>query len=105
MAATVSISIVGRPYDIACDEGQEETIRTLAAEVDRRALELLRSVGPVSDARLLVMVALLLADELGEQRRVQQPSGVDDAADGVLAEGIAALAKRIEVIAQRLERA
>lgn len=66
MAAEVTISIVGRPYEIACDEGQEAAVTALAREVDGRAQALLRAVGQVGDARLLVMVALLMAEEIGE---------------------------------------
>jgi cell division protein ZapA len=105
MAATVSISIVGRTYEISCDEGQEEYVRALAAEVDHRAGNLLRSVGQVGDARLLVMVCLLMADELSEMRR-SRPGGrtPDEAADGALAGGIEALTRRVDAIAERLEK-
>jgi cell division protein ZapA len=107
MAVTVAISIVGRTYEISCDDGQQDYIRTLAGDIDRRAAELLRSVGQVGDTRLLVMVALLLADELTELRRKNGSDGdvVDGAADAALAESIDALADRIDAIADRLERA
>jgi cell division protein ZapA len=113
MAATVSISIVGRPYDISCDEGQEDYIRHLAGEVDRRAVAVLRSVGPVGDARLLVMVALVLADEIGELRSRQHAAAgpaeaigetIDEETDSAFAVSIETLARRIDAIAEKLER-
>jgi cell division protein ZapA len=106
MAATVSITIVGRTYEISCDEGQEEYVKALAAEVDHRAANLLRSVGQVGDARLLVMVCLLMADELSEMRRNSASSHTfDEGADGSVAGGIDALTRRIDAIAERLEKA
>ena len=107
MAAKVAITIVGRTYEISCDDGQEDYIGVLAAEVDRRADALLRSVGQVGDARLMVMVALLMADEMADLRRqiVQAPAGPSEAADVELADGIDSLANRIAAIAEHLEKA
>ena len=111
MSATVSITIVGRSYEISCDEGQEDYVTSLAGDIDRRAGTLLRSVGQVGDARLLVMVALLMADEITELRRGKGAAAAanaalaDQAADAPLADGIEAMARRIEAIAERLEKA
>ncbi len=106
MAATVSITIVGRSYEVSCDDGQEDYLRALAAEVDHRAAALLRSVGQVGDARLLVMVCLLMADEIAELRRNKGNGGAEAAAaDAALAGGLDTLARRIDAIADRLEKA
>ena len=105
MAATVAVTIVGRTYEINCDEGQEDYLRSLATEVDRRAADLVRTVGPVADARLLVMVALMMADELAELSRNPPRPSVDGEADAALAGGIDALARRIDTIAERLQKA
>ena len=110
MSATVAITIVGRSYEISCDEGQEEYLTALAAEIDRRADTLLRSVGQVGDARLLVMVALLMADEINALRRGKgaaagAPAPDQAAADAALADGIDSVARRIDAIAERLEKA
>ncbi|MBI3444262.1 MAG: cell division protein ZapA [Magnetospirillum sp.] len=107
--AVVNITINGRVYDIACDDTQVNRIQNLGREVDARAQHLLSTVGSVSDSRLLVMVGLLLADELGEARDelAKLGSEVGAAADGDtrLAGLIDSLAQRIEAIATRLERA
>lgn len=108
MATTVSITIVGRAYEISCDDGQEDYLKSLAVEVDRRAGDLLRSVGQVGDARLLVMVTLLMADEISELRRRLAPDGANvdpRVADLALAGGIDSLVRRIEAIADRLQNA
>ncbi len=106
--AKVAVTINGRKYDIACDDGQEAHLARLAQYVDKRVDELVAAVGQVGDARLLVMASLLVADELSEvyteldtlrnERRSSQPAGP----------GIADLDKlstRLEAIADRLERA
>lgn len=67
--AQVSLTINGRDYQIACDDGQEEHLRDLAEFVDKRLGELAGSVGQVGDARLLVMTSLLIADDLSEAYR------------------------------------
>lgn len=100
MAAQVSISIVGRSYEIACDEGQEQAVMALARDVDKRATELMRSVGQVGDARLLAMLALLMADEIGDLRRLLGQG--DHPGDVRLAQGIDQMARRIESIADKL---
>ena len=62
----VSVQINGRSYQIACDEGQEAHLARLGSYIDNRVRELVAAVGQVGDARLLVMVSLLLADELSD---------------------------------------
>src|ERR1039458_6409440 len=59
----VNVMVNGRAYTIACDEGEEDHLRDLAATVDAKAREVLGSVGQVGDTRLLLMAALLMADE------------------------------------------
>jgi|TARA_B110000263_G_scaffold213761_1_gene197908 cell division protein ZapA len=64
--AQVDVTINGRDYQIACDDGQEDHLAQLGEYVDRRVKELATTVGQVGDSRLLVMVSLLIADELAE---------------------------------------
>ena len=59
----VNVMVNGRAYTIACDDGEEEHLRQLAATVDAKTREVLSSVGQVGDTRLLLMAALLIADE------------------------------------------
>ena len=64
--AQVSVRINGRHYQVACEDGQEAHLQKLAAYIDDRVSELVRDVGQVGDARLLVMASLLIADELAD---------------------------------------
>ena len=59
----VNVMVNNRAYTIACDDGEEEHLRALAATVDAKTREVLSSVGQVGDTRLLLMAALLIADE------------------------------------------
>ena len=111
--AQVSIRINGRSYDIACDDGQEERIHSLANYVDERVKEISGAVGQIGEQRLLVMTSLLIADELGdahEQLRapktehptVAEPGSLSVAESDALAENIENMAGRIEGIAAKL---
>lgn len=106
----VDITINGRSYEIACDDGQEDHVRQLGDYVDRRVQELIGTVGQVGDARLLVMSSLLVADELSEayatlEQRPPDSESSESRATDALADAIETLAKRVESIAANLETA
>jgi len=104
--AQVSVTINGRIYQIACDDGQEANLTRLADYVDKRVSELVAAVGQVGDDRLLVMASLLVADELSDA--ATRLDGLDDTNrlrdEESLISNIDTLAERIENIAQRLEQ-
>jgi cell division protein ZapA len=60
----VSIRINGRSYDVNCENGQENHVQRLAMSLAGKVAELVKQIGQVGDARLLVMAGLLVADEL-----------------------------------------
>ena len=66
--AQVPLTINGRNYRVACDDGQEERVHELARVVDDTVQELVSRVGQVGEMQLLVMAAILLADEVEEAR-------------------------------------
>ena len=84
----VNVMVNGRAYTIACDEGEEDHLRELAATVDAKAREVLSSVGQVGDARLLLMAAILIADE--------HHGGKDDAAIHHVGDAATELEERAE---------
>lgn len=110
--AELVVTVNAKRYTIGCADGEEQHVAALAADIDRRVVALQRTVGAVGDARLLLMAALLVADELHELRRGRgaaatvRPNGAGaDAADAdrCTAAAIEALAERIEAVAGRLE--
>jgi len=108
--AQVTVTINGRDYQIACDDGQEQHLLKLSAYVDKRVGELTAAMGQIGDTRLLIMASLLIADELAdayaalEQER-KKPAGLAPGEEAAIASGIEALAARIESIAAALEAA
>src|SRR5262252_3356893 len=62
----VNVMVNGRAYTVACDDGEEEHLKELASHVDAKAREVLSAVGQVGDVRMLLMAALLIADERHE---------------------------------------
>jgi cell division protein ZapA len=107
--AQVTLHIDKRSYDVACDDGQEEHLRALAADLDARVQKLRQAMGDNVEAmRLLVMTALFLEDELNESRGSGAPAKGDRNGAASNDEAAAALenvAERIESIAARLEGA
>ena len=61
--ADVRISIGGRGFDVACQDGEEEFLRTAAALLDAEATTLVAQVGRLPEARMLLMAGLMLADK------------------------------------------
>lgn len=68
----VSVTINGRMYRMACDDGQEHHLARLAHDLDQRISKLRASFGEIGDMRLTVMAALLMADELFEAGQRQR---------------------------------
>ena len=60
----VNVTINGRQYRMACEEGQETRLLRLAESLESRVESLRGKFGEIGDARLTVMAALTVADEL-----------------------------------------
>ena len=60
----VNVTINGRQYRMACEEGQERRLLQLADSMESRIESLRGKFGEIGDARLTVMAALMIADEL-----------------------------------------
>ncbi len=116
----VNVMVNGRAYTIACDTGEEEHLKSLADHVDIKAREVLGSVGQVGDARMMLMAALLLADEhhemaakldagaraAGEGSSEKQSLHLRaEQAESQAAETLESAARRLEDIAARLAHA
>ncbi len=66
--AQATVSIGGHSYRLACDEGEEAHLESLAREVDARFEGMHAAFGEIGDQRLMVMAALAIADECVEAR-------------------------------------
>jgi cell division protein ZapA len=60
----INVTINGRQYRMACEEGQEVRLLKLAESLEARVEALRGKFGEIGDARLTVMAALTACDEL-----------------------------------------
>jgi cell division protein ZapA len=67
--AQVTVTIGGRVYRLACNEGEEPHLEKLASALDAKIDEIRGAFGEIGDQRLVVMAALTIADELTEAKR------------------------------------
>ena len=99
--AEVDVIIAGRPYRVACRDGEEENLRAAARLVDSKSREAIAGLGTLSEARQLLFAGLLLADQLIDQRPEAAPAPVPDPQ---LVEHAERLAERLESLAGSLEK-
>jgi cell division protein ZapA len=64
----ITIKVAERDYTLACRDGEEARLTALSQYLDKRAQELTRALGQLSEPRALLMTALLTADELFDIR-------------------------------------
>jgi cell division protein ZapA len=117
--AQINVTINGRQFRMACENGEEARLTRLAEELDGRIRQLRASFGEIGDTRLTVMAALALADELSEVKErlrrlepelatLQEASVVSaDRAQATQAAVVAALnaaAERIESLTRQLNQ-
>jgi cell division protein ZapA len=70
--AEVNLIIHGRTYGVGCDDGQEKRVRELGQYIDKRVKEIAGAGGAATEAHLLVLTSLVLADEIFETREGSQ---------------------------------
>jgi cell division protein ZapA len=64
----INVTINGRQFRMSCEDGEEARLTELAADLDTRIARLRARFGEIGDARLTVMAALTVADELTETK-------------------------------------
>lgn len=58
----VTITIGGRNFEVACQEGEEHYLQAAAEMLNSEASVLVEQVGRIPEARMLLMAGLMLAD-------------------------------------------
>ena len=107
----VNVTINGKIYRMACDDGQEAHLEGLAERLNEIIDQLAASFGEIGDQRLTVMAAITMGDELAEaHRRIRrleaELAGINETKSAVIAryeEAEAGVARAIEQAAGRLE--
>ena len=115
----INVTINGRQYRMACEEGQEVRLLKLAESLETRVDALRGRFGEIGDARLTVMAALTVCDELQDaSQRIRaleaelatlrdvRVAAVDraKATQAAVANALNAAAERIERTTQILNR-
>ncbi len=117
--AQVNVTINGRQFRIACDDGQEASLEALAKSLDQRIESLRGNFGEIGDTRLTVMAAIQVADELAEagrriRRMEEELTALQDArvvssdraraAEAAVVSAFNSAAERIEGITRKLNQ-
>jgi cell division protein ZapA len=115
----VSVTVNGRQYRMACEDGQESHLLRLATDLDQRIEHLRSTFGEIGDMRLTMMAALTVADELVDAgRRIRRledelaglrdagraAADLSDATEATVAAALAAAAERIERVTRGLNQ-
>ena len=104
--SVVTIRLNGNPYQIGCGAGEEAHVSKLGEEVESIMQSLIASVGQIGEARLLAMVALILADRAAGNADEPPLNGAADGAAGGAASASAAdhdaAAEALEMAAERI---
>lgn len=119
--AEVTVDVAGRTYRLGCAEGEEPHLVRLAELVDTEAQRLHRKIGQMTEGRLMLMSALMLADKLAEaetgrnkaERKAAAAEKLADARasndlfdperEAEISDVLDTLAARIEDLADRVE--
>jgi cell division protein ZapA len=98
--AQVTIRINGYSYTLGCKDGEEKHLEAMAEELNGRIDVMRQAVGASSESRMLVLVALSMADEMYEMAKAAPKS--ERRTDP---ERLARIAKRAEQIASNVDKA
>jgi cell division protein ZapA len=105
--AQVTVRINGYAYSVGCQDGEERHLQAMAGEVERRIDTLKAVAGQSGESRMLVLAALLMADDLFEADKALKAAEAGrpsaPAADAKLGRRLSKLARRAEDIAEGLE--
>ncbi len=115
------ITVGGREYEVACQEGEEHFLRAASEMLNTEASALVNQIGRMPESRMLLMAGLLLADKTAgvedryrametkvgaqeaELEQLRLAASGADAAGAQSSETYAALAERYAELAARAE--
>lgn len=100
--AVVAINIDGQKYNLSCDNGQEERLLSFAQMLDKKAAVIRKSFPQIPDNMLLVMVAILLAEELYIAKNTEKNTNESQSLDDNLLLKLEKIAERIDLLADSI---
>ncbi|MBD3678363.1 MAG: cell division protein ZapA [Rhodobacteraceae bacterium] len=106
----VSITIGGRGFEVACQDGEEAFLRAAARMLDREAHTLSQQFGRLPEGRMLLMAGLMLADKMLEMEKTLAEAAKEiercrkaDGANAEVAALLSQIADRGETLAREIE--
>ncbi len=103
----ITVSVNNRSYVVACEDGQEQHIDSLANYIDRQTREMVRSVGQIGEGRILFLSALVIADELSsvlkEMEKLKARLHDLETSNESLNVSLDSITDRLEILTQKLE--
>lgn len=97
--AEVELTIGGRSHRVSCRDGEEAALRALGRRLDHHAPAAIRVSGAPAGERMMLFLALMLADECAElEGKAGSATPGDDSA------ALSRIADRLEAIATALEQ-
>ncbi|MGB3723433.1 MAG: cell division protein ZapA [Pacificimonas sp.] len=112
--AQVRVNVGGRAYPLACKDGEEELLEKLAKHVNSKAEQLSSQLGHLPEVRLLLMAAIMIADDYVElaaagdplASKTPAPTAVepDTESENRAAAAIAAATEKVERLTALLEK-
>lgn len=105
----VNVDVAGRTYLVGGEDGEEQHLTMLARQIDAEARQLSNRMGQMSEGRLMLLTALMLADRLVETERGgagangQARATAEGTEDMFASQREAELAAEIDRMAERVE--
>ncbi|WP_068313433.1 cell division protein ZapA [Polycladidibacter hongkongensis] len=104
--AQVTVTINGRTYRMACDDGEENRLHGLAGRFDESIDSLRSSFGEIGDLRLTVMAGIVATDQLAEaEKKISQLQEAQEALEARMATLQQAYAQSDAALAEKLDAA
>jgi len=112
--ASVTVKVNGRSYPIICGDGEEDHLIYLSEYVDKKVRDLGNMAASATESQLLLMATLLIADDLSQayetidehkEKNANASEGDGDKASDAREVDLENWASRLEMVAERLEKA
>ncbi len=109
--SAVTVTVRGNVYEVACEEGQEIRLDSLANALNKRIAKFATAFPQASDPLIAIMVALTIEDELSDLKRLHQQLSLDvssenksgNVSDDMLSETLCAIAEYVENLANKVK--
>jgi cell division protein ZapA len=107
--AEIDVTVNGNKYRVACEDGEEAHLMSIADHLNAHAKRLADELGQVGETRMMLMAGLLVGDELSDAldrvEELEKESTAAQSASGASSDALDTAAKRIDGIAARIKSA